>query len=256
MCEQISGNETIENNETVKDEQSAEYLSTGISLQIIARIHTDFPTKFGVPRQSGLSDAEGLLVFEPEFRQPDALRGIESYTHLWVLWGFSEVRQEPGIWKATVRPPRLGGNERVGVFACRSPYRPNPIGLSCVKLEQVIADKERGMCLRVSGIDMMDGTPVYDIKPYLPYVDAHPEASGGFAHEKKDYQLDVKIPDEGITAIPEEKRDTLIQILSQDPRPSYQNDPKRIYGMEYAGFEVKFQVDGKVLSVISVSDGR
>lgn len=242
MCEQIPGNENIMGQE----EQN-------LSLQVIARVHTDFPTKFGVPRQSGLSDAQGMIVFEPKFRQPDALRGIEEYTHLWLLWGFSEVKQEPGTWKATVRPPRLGGNERVGVFACRSPYRPNPIGLSCVKMEQIVVDDERGICLLVSGVDMMEGTPIYDIKPYLPYVDAHPEAGGGFAHEKRDYKLEVKIPDEGINQIPEEKRKTLIQILSQDPRPSYQNDPKRVYGMEFAGFEVKFRVEETVLYIINIS---
>jgi tRNA (adenine37-N6)-methyltransferase len=208
MREPVSGHEVVKKkrdcNNLEKETASLE------KVKVIARIHTDFPTKFGIPRQSGLSDATGLVVFESEFRQPDALRGIEEYTHLWLLWGFSEVRQESGTWKATVRPPRLGGNERVGVFACRSPYRPNPIGLSCVKLERIISHEKYGMCLLVSGVDMMDQTPIYDIKPYLPYVDAHPEASGGFAHKKQTYHLEVHIPYEGMKKIPEEKRKVLM----------------------------------------------
>ena len=239
MREPVSGHEAV--------------VHKGMKVKTIATIHTDFPTKFGVPRQSGLSNATGLVVFEPEFRQPDALRGIEEYTHLWLLWGFSEVRQESCTWKATVRPPRLGGNERVGVFACRSPYRPNPIGLSCVKLERILSHEKYGMCLLVSGVDMMDKTPIYDIKPYLPYVDAHPEASGGFAHEKQEYHLEVHVSDERIEKIPEEKRETLIQILSQDPRPSYQNDSERVYGMEFAGFEVKFRGEESTLYGVSVT---
>lgn len=254
MCEPLSGHEAV--NKKKGCNYREEEIAGVEKIKIIARIHTDFPTKFGVPRQSGLSDAEGLLVFEPEFRQPDALRGIEEYTHLWLLWGFSEVRQKPGTWKATVRPPRLGGNERIGVFACRSPYRPNPIGLSCVKLERIISHEKYGMCLLVSGVDMMDKTPIYDIKPYLPYVDAHPEASGGFAHEKREYYLKVQMPDEGIEKIPEEKRKVLMQILSQDPRPSYQNDPERVYGVEFAGFEVKFRVEESSLYVVSVTEAN
>ena len=226
MREPVSGHEVVTKK---KDCNNLEKETVGLEkVKVIARIHTDFPTKFGIPRQSGLSDATGLVVFEPEFRQPDALRGIEEYTHLWLLWGFSEVRQESGTWKATVRPPRLGGNERVGVFACRSPYRPNPIGLSCVKLERIISHEKYGMCLLVSGVDMMDQTPIYDIKPYLPYVDAHPEASGGFAHKKQTYHLEVQIPDEGMKKIPEEKRKVVMQILSEDPRLSNQNDEERV----------------------------
>lgn len=231
MCEQIPGTEAVE-------------------MKVIARIHTDFPTKFGIPRQSGLADTRGIIIFEPEYRNPDALKGIEEYSHLWLLWGFSKVKRER--WSATVRPPRLGGNTRIGVFATRSPYRPNPIGLSSVELVRVEAAEKYGNVLYVAGVDMMDGTPIYDIKPYLPYVDAHPEATGGFAEDKKEYELHVEIPEEWLCVIPEEQRIPLSQILSQDPRPSYQNDPERVYGMEYAGMEVKFRVNGKVLEVCGV----
>lgn len=228
MREQISGAEAIE-------------------MKVIARIRTDFPTKFGIPRQSGLADTRGIIIFEPEYRNPDALKGIEEYSHLWLLWEFSEARREG--WRPTVRPPRLGGNTRVGVFATRSPYRPNPIGLSNVELVSVEVTEKYGTVLHVAGADMMDGTPIYDIKPYLPYVDAHPEASGGFAEEKKEYELEVEIPEEWLSVIPEEQRTSLKQILAQDPRPSYQDDPERVYGMEYSGMEVKFRVNGSVLEV-------
>lgn len=210
------------------------------TLKTIAYIRTDFPTKFGVPRQSGLADTKGKIVFEPEYRSIDAVRELEQYSHLWLIWGFSECEREE--WKATVRPPRLGGNQRVGVFATRSPFRPNPIGLSSVRLDKVERDEEKGPVIYVSGVDMMDMTPIYDIKPYLPYVDSHPEASGGFAEEKKDYKLEVEFPKELLMRVPEEKRETLIQILSQDIRPSYQSDLKRTYGMGFAGLEVKFNV--------------
>ncbi len=210
------------------------------TLKTIAYIRTDFPTKFGVPRQSGLADTKGKIVFEPEYRSIDAVRELEQYSHLWLIWGFSECKREG--WKATVRPPRLGGNQRVGVFATRSPFRPNPIGLSSVRLDKVERDEEKGPVIYVSGVDMMDKTPIYDIKPYLPYVDSHPEALGGFAEEKKDYKLEVEFPKELLMKVPEEKRETLIQILSQDIRPSYQSDSKRTYGMEFAGLEVKFNV--------------
>ena len=224
----------------------------GRYFQVIARIHTDFPTKFGIPRQSGLiPDLKAEIVFEPEYRNPDALRGIEEFSHLWLIWEFSgAVRKE---WSPTVRPPRLGGNTRMGVFATRSPFRPNPVGLSSVRLDSVELHTDRGPVLHVSGADLMDRTPIYDIKPYLPYVDAHPEASGGFAHKKQTYHLEVHIPDEGMKKIPEEKRKVLMQILSQDPRPSYQNDPERVYGMGFAGFEVKFRVEGSTLYVVSVT---
>lgn len=219
-------------------------------LKTIAHIRTDFPTKFGVPRQSGLTDTKGVIVFEPEYRSADAVRELENYSHLWVIWGFSEAERDE--WKATVRPPRLGGNQRVGVFASRSPFRPNPLGLSCVKLEKIECTEKTGPLLYVSGIDMMDGTPLYDIKPYLPYVDSHPEAKGGFAEERKEYRLEVEVSDELLKKIPETKRKALIQVLEQDIRPSYQKDEERIYGMEYAGYEVKFQVCNDILIVRDV----
>lgn len=220
------------------------------TLKTIAYIRTDFPTKFGVPRQSGLADTKGRIVFEPEYRSADAVRELTQYSHLWLIWGFSECERE--AWKATVRPPRLGGNKRVGVFATRSPFRPNPLGLSCVELERVEMTEDCGPVIFVNGIDMMDMTPVYDIKPYLPYVDSHPEAAGGFAEEKKCYKLEVEFSDDLLLKIPEEKRTALIQILSQDIRPSYQNDAERVYGMEYAGFEIKFKADGVKVMVNEV----
>lgn len=210
------------------------------TLKTIAYIHTDFATKFGVPRQSGLVDTKGVIVFEPEYRSADSVRGIEQYSHLWLIWGFSENEREE--WKATVRPPRLGGNKRVGVFATRSPFRPNPIGLSSVKLERVEMDSEKGPIIHVTGVDMMDMTPIYDIKPYLPYVDSHPEAAGGFSEEKKDYKLEVICSEQLLEKVPKEKQKALIQVLSQDIRPSYQKESERVYGMEFAGLEVKFKV--------------
>ena len=250
MREPVSGHEVVKKkrdcNNLEKETASLE------KVKVIARIHTDFPTKFGIPRQSGLSDATGLVVFESEFRQPDALRGIEEYTHLWLLWGFSEVRQESGTWKATVRPPRLGGNERVGVFACRSPYRPNPIGLSCVKLERIISHEKYGMCLLVSGVDMMDQTPIYDIKPYLAFADSHPDALGGFTDQTRKYGLSVEIPEMLLERIQEKKRESLKAVLAHDPRPSYQDDPERVYGMEFAGYEIKFMVENGILRVTDI----
>ena len=250
MREPVSGHEVVKKK---KDCNNLEKETVGLEkVKVIARIHTDFPTKFGIPRQSGLSDATGLVVFEPEFRQPDALRGIEEYTHLWLLWGFSEVRQESGTWKATVRPPRLGGNERVGVFACRSPYRPNPIGLSCVKLERIISHEKYGMCLLVSGVDMMDQTPIYDIKPYLAFADSHPDALGGFTDQTRKYGLSVEIPEMLLERIQEKKRESLKAVLAHDPRPSYQDDPERVYGMEFAGYEIKFMVEKGILRVTDI----
>ena len=221
-----------------------------IRMKVIARIHTDFSSKFGIPRQSGLADTKGVIVFEPEYRNADALKGIEAYSHLWLIWEFSESVCDK--WHPTVRPPRLGGNERLGVFATRSPFRPNPIGLSCVKLESIQKTTEEGIVLLVSGADMLDRTPIYDIKPYLPYADAHPEARGGFAEQKKENKLEVIIPDEWKDSIPVEHREVLRQILSQDPRPSYQNDPERIYGMEYAGMDVRFRVKDNVLIIFEI----
>ena len=218
---------------------------------IIARIHTDFPTKFGIPRQSGLIETlKAEIVFEPEYRNPDALRGIEDFSHLWLLWEFSEVVQEG--WSPTVRPPRLGGNKRVGVFATRSPFRPNAVGLSCVKLEGIELHTDRGPVLHVSGADLMDGTPIYDIKPYLPFVDSHPEASGGFTDQTKEYGLQVEVSESLLDMVAEDKRKALKTVLAHDPRPSYQNDPERIYGMEFAGYEVKFRVEEGTLYVINV----
>ncbi len=208
----------------------------------IAYIKTEFPGKFGIPRQSGLADTKGTVIFEKKYRSADALRGIEGYSHLWILWEFSETIRD--TWSPTVRPPRLGGNERVGVFATRSPFRPNPIGLSCVKLESAEMDDRYGPVLYVTGVDMVDGTPIYDIKPYLPYVDSHPEAEGGFAEGLKGRKLETVFSQECEEYLCKEEEKVLAQILSQDPRPSYQNDPARIYGMEYAGWDVKFRVEG------------
>ena len=216
----------------------------------IATIHTDFPEKFGIPRQSNLADARGKIVFEPEYRNPDAVRGIEEYSYLWIIWEFSESIRED--WSPTVRPPRLGGNKRVGVFATRSPFRPNPLGLSSVRLEKVEIREDLGPVLHVVGVDMLDGTPVYDIKPYLPYVDSHPDAEGGFGTRKKGYELLVEWDDKWNEMVPVEKRETLRRILAQDPRPAYQNDPERIYGMMFSGLEIKFRVREGCLKVISI----
>ena len=220
-------------------------------MNIIAKIHTDLPTKFGLPRQSSLIDElEGLIIFEPEYRSAEALRGIEGFSHLWLIWEFSEAVREN--WSPTVRPPRLGGNKRMGVFATRSPFRPNPIGLSCVRLIGVEKTANSGLAIRVSGIDMMDGTPIYDIKPYLPAADCHPEASGGFAKEVEGHHLEVGFPEDLLKKVPKDKQNALTALLAQDPRPSYQNDPERIYGFCYAGLEVKFRVDGENLYVTDI----
>ena len=218
-------------------------------LKIIAHIETDFKTKFGIPRQSGLVDLEGLIVFEPEYRNDDALRGIEDFSHLWLLWSFSKAEREG--WSPTVRPPRLGGNKRVGVFATRSPFRPNSIGLSSVKLLGTVKT-EKGTALRISGADLLNGTPIYDIKPYLAYTDSHPDAIGGFADEKLKDALDVDFPTELLTLIPENKKAPLLELLSEDPRPHYINDEERIYGFEFAEFEIKFKVKDNVLIVVDV----
>ena len=217
----------------------------------IAIIHSDFPTKFGIPRQSGIvKSLQAKIIFEPEYRNIDAVRGLEGYSYIWLIWEFSGNIRDG--WSPTVRPPRLGGNARMGVFATRSPFRPNPIGLSSVKLEGIDYDNELGPVLRVSGVDLMDGTPIYDIKPYLPYTDSHPEALGGFSDDTKDYELEVEFPDKLLSIIPEELREGLFGVLSQDPRPAYQNDSERIYGFEFGEYNIKFIVDGERLSVCQV----
>ncbi len=224
-------------------------------MKIIAHIHTDFTSKFGIPRQSGLVDElEATIVFEPEYRNPDALRGIEEYSHLWLIWQFSECADKD--WTPTVRPPRLGGNKRMGVFATRSPFRPNPIGLSSVRLIGVEKTAEHGCILRVAGADMLDGTPIYDIKPYLPYVDSHPDASNGFALDEKAGGLEVDFPEHLLEMIPQSKQKALVEVLSQDPRPGYQNEPERIYGIEFAGFDIRFRVNGKNLTVIEIINNK
>ena len=222
-------------------------------LNIIARIRSDFPTKFGIPRQSGLVDElEARIVFEPEYRNADALRGLEGFSHLWLIWEFSQARRES--WSPTVRPPRLGGNQRLGVFATRSPFRPNPVGLSCVRLVGVDWNTPDGPVIRVAGADLMDGTPIFDIKPYLPYADCKPDALGGFASAPKEATLTVDIPAHLLERIPEDKRAALTGVLAQDPRPSYQDDPERVYGMAFGGLEVGFRVEGSRLTVCRVEE--
>ena len=220
-------------------------------LEYIARIHTDFPTKFGIPRQSGLVSTKGTIVFEPEYRKEEALKGLEEYSHLWLIWEFSEVVREN--WSPTVRPPRLGGNKRCGVFATRSPFRPNPIGLSCVRLLGIEKRPEKGMVVEVEGADLMDGTPILDIKPYLPAADCHPEALGGFAAKVEQHFLKVEIPEEWKAKIPEDKISALEGVLKEDPRPAYQKDPERIYGMPFAGMDVHFQVKNGILTVCEIT---
>jgi tRNA-Thr(GGU) m(6)t(6)A37 methyltransferase TsaA len=223
-----------------------------VNIQVIARMKSDFATKFGIPRQSGLvEELRSTIVFEPEFRNPDTLRGIEDFSHLWLIWQFSEaVRTE---WSPTVRPPRLGGNTRMGVFATRSPFRPNSLGLSSVKLLGVEQTKEFGTVLHVGGADLMDGTPIFDIKPYIPYGDCHPEATGGFTDTAGDFLLEVDFPAGLLSQLPEEKRAAAIAVLSHDPRPSYQRKPDRVYGLTFAGFDIRFTVDGEKLTVCEVS---
>lgn len=221
------------------------------SLRVIARIHNAFPTKFGLPRQSGMIDTLlSEIVFEPEYRVAAAFRGLDGFSHLWLLWGFSEARRER--WSPTVRPPRLGGNEKMGVFATRSPFRPNPIGLSCVRLVEMKMDTPDGTVLCVAGADLMDGTPLFDVKPYLPYADSRPEASGGFTENTGLPMLSVVFPAEFEQRIPAHHRAALHSVLAGDPRPAYQNDPERIYGFEYAGFDIRFRVRENTLTVVDV----
>ena len=222
-----------------------------ISIRPIARMRSDFPSKFGIPRQSGLvQELRSTIVFEPEFRNADTLRGLEGYSHLWLIWQFSEaVRTD---WSPTVRPPRLGGNTRMGVFATRSPFRPNNLGLSCVRLIGVEQTANEGTVVHVAGADLMDRTPIFDIKPYVPYSDCHPNALGGFTDTAGEFLLKVDFPEALLSRLPEAKRDAAVGVLSHDPRPSYQRDPDRVYGLPFAGFDIRFRVKGDVLTVCDV----
>ncbi len=217
----------------------------------IAHMRSDFPTKFGIPRQSGLvEELRSMIVFEPEYRSEDALRGIEDFSHLWLIWQFSQAVREG--WSPTVCPPRLGGNTRMGVFATRSPFRPNNLGLSCVRLLEVKHTQQYGTVLIVGGADLLDGTPIFDIKPYIPYSDSRPEAAGGFTDRVGDFLLDVKFPQELLEKLPADKQAAAVGVLSHDPRPSYQRKPGRVYGLNFAGFDIRFTVEDAVLTVQSV----
>ncbi len=228
-------------------------MSDAIPFRPIGRIHTDFPAKFGVPRQSAPDSAlTGRIVFEPEYRVPEAFRGLEDFSHIWVLWLFSESLREG--WSPTVRPPRLGGNRRFGVFATRSPYRPNPIALSCLKLEAVDTNARDEPVLCVSGIDMQNGTPVLDIKPYLPYADSRPDACGGFSEQVKEKRLTVDFPSALLNGLAPDKRDGALEFLAQDPRPGYHDDPARVYRIAYAGKDIHFTVAGNVLTVTGITE--
>ncbi len=221
------------------------------TLKVIARIHSDFTSKFGIPRQSGLVKSQrSMIVFEPAYRDANALRGLDGYSHIWLLWGFSEVEQ--AHWSPMVKPPRLGGNKRMGVFATRSPFRPNPIGLSSVRLDGIETRPKLGTVLLVSGADLMHGSPIYDIKPYLAFTDSHPEALSGFAGDGSDDLLQVVFDEAWLALIPVEKREALIDALRQDPRPAYHDDPEAAYGFEYAGFDIRFRVQNQLLRVFEV----
>ncbi len=226
-------------------------MSNSCGLKIIARIHTDFPEKFGIPRQSGLIDElEGVIVFEPEYRNAAALAGLEGFSHIWLIWQFSKALRDG--WSPTVRPPRLGGNKKMGVFATRSPFRPNSIGLSAVRLEKIEHTADFGTVLRVRGADLLDGTPIFDIKPYLPLADCITEATGGFAEAVADYEIEVDFPKALLEVLPESKRAAVMEILKNDPRPSYQNDTRE-YGLSFAGYNIKFRVENGALRVFSVN---
>ena len=222
-----------------------------ITIRPIARMRSDFPTKFGIPRQSGLvEELRSTIVFEPEYRDPEALRGMEGFSHLWLIWQFSEAVRDG--WSPTVRPPRLGGNTRMGVFATRSPFRPNNLGLSCVKLIGIEQTKENGTVIHVAGADLMDGTPIFDIKPYVPYSDCHTDATGGFTTNAGEFLLNVVFPEELLATLPEEKQDAAKAVLSHDPRPSYQRKAGRVYGLNFAGFDIRFTVEEQTLTVQEV----
>ena len=221
-------------------------------MKVIAHIHTDFPTKFGIPRQSGIIPSlQGRIVFEPDYRNAEAVRGLEDFSYIWLLWEFSQAVRD--TWSPTVRPPRLGGNVRKGVFATRSPFRPNPIGLSSVRLEHIEFDAKLGPVLYVTGADLMDGTPIFDIKPYIAYTDSHPDAVSGFASTPAEYLLEVDFAEELLQKVPESQRENLIEVLAHDPRPQYHADPERVYGMEFGGMEVKFKVNHDLLTVLEIS---
>ena len=224
---------------------------SGCEMKIIARIKAEVPEKFGIPRQSGLvSSLKAQIIFEEEYRNLDAVRGLDEFSHLWIIWQFSKAVRD--TWSPTVRPPRLGGNKRIGVFATRSPFRPNAIGLSSVKIEKIDLDGENAPVIHVSGADLMDGTPIFDIKPYLAYTDAHPDAVGGFTENVADRRLKVEFDGELINSVPDEIKTALCDLLAEDPRPSYQNDSKRVYGLSFSGYEIGFTVDKKTLKVIKL----
>ena len=217
------------------------------TMKIIAHIKNDFTSKFGIPRQSGLvPEMTSQIIFEPEFRNPDAIRGLEEFSHLWLIWNFSQSKPTESL---TVRPPRLGGNKRIGVFATRSPFRPNPIGLSCVKIEKIEIDADLGPVISVFSADLMDGTPIYDIKPYIPYADCMPNAVGGFADKVKEHRLNVNMPNDVCGNADEKFKSALYEILANDPRPSYQNEPERIYSFEFGGYKIRFKADEKNLTL-------
>ena len=227
-------------------------MEQNFSMKVIAHIRSDFSSKFGVPRQSGLVDSlEAAIVFEPEYRNADAVRGMEGFSHLWLIWAFHQAVRD--TWSPTVRPPRLGGNTRMGVFATRSPFRPNPIGLSSVRLDRVETTAEHGPVIYVRGADLVDGTPIFDIKPYIPYADSHPEAVGGFASAPAGETLTVVIPPEQLNKVSESRREALRGVLAQDPRPHYQNDPNRVYGFQFAGMEIRFSVAEQTLTVLEIT---
>ena len=222
-----------------------------VTMQVVARIRSDFKTKFGIPRQAGLvEELEADIVFEELYRDPNAVRGMEGFSHLWLIWQFSEAVRSG--WSPTVKPPRLGGNTRMGVFATRSPFRPSPIGLSCVRLKEIRLDPQLGPVIRVAGADLMDGTPILDIKPYVPYADSHPDALEGFTSRNQDYTVTVDFPEKLLAQIPQNRRAALLGVLAQDPRPSYQTDPSRSYGLTFAGFDVRFRVADGILTVFEV----
>ncbi len=235
-------------------------MTSEYTLRPVARIRSDFTQKFGIPRQSGMAPGlESAIVFEPPYRDPNALRGLEEYSHLWLIWQFSQVvedGQDGENWRPLVRPPRLGGNTRMGVWATRSPFRPNALGLSSVRLVRIQHQSPDGPILWVEGADLLDGTPIYDIKPYLPYVDSHPDAREGFTRDTKEYSLEVECSPELLERLPREKRKPLLGILAGDPRPGYQDDPQRVYGMAFGGYEIQFRIQDKILTVLDIRNEK